>query len=77
MTKNEKILKAQIRELERLVEIKDEVIRELKTLISPNQTIFPTITTSGFSSGEPMPNPFSGTTCDSETLITNTGTDVA
>ena len=34
MTKNERILKQQIKELERLVEIKDEVIKELKTLIN-------------------------------------------
>ena len=36
MTKQEKILKQQIKELEKLVEIKDAVITELKTLVRPN-----------------------------------------
>lgn len=36
MTKQERILRKQIKELERLVEIKDEVIKELKTLIRPS-----------------------------------------
>lgn len=38
MTKNERILKQQIKELERLVEIKDAVIVELKSLIKPTWT---------------------------------------
>lgn len=36
MTKQEKILKQQVKELERLIEIKDAVIVELKSLITPN-----------------------------------------
>lgn len=32
MTKNEKILKAQVKELEKLVELKNEVIKELKDI---------------------------------------------
>lgn len=45
MTKTERILKKQIKELERLVEIKEEVIIELKTLIRstyyPNTVVSP------------------------------------
>ncbi len=41
MTKQEKILRAQIKELERLVEIKDEVIKELKTLPQFQPTLTP------------------------------------
>ncbi len=45
MTKQEKILKQQIKELERLIEIKDAVIIELKSLIRPNY-YWPVSTTS-------------------------------
>lgn len=49
MTKNERILKEQVKELERLVEIKEEVIRELKDLLlqKNNQWIWPYTITSG------------------------------
>lgn len=46
MTKKERVLKEQIKELERLVEIKDAVIAELKTLIR-QPSYFPLITSSG------------------------------
>jgi len=42
MTKNERILRKQIKELERLVEIKDEVIIELKSLIRPTYNPYTT-----------------------------------
>ena len=38
MTKQEKILRQQIKDLERLLEIKEEVIKELKSLIRPWNT---------------------------------------
>ena len=63
MTSKEKVLKAQIKELERLVEIKDEVIKELESLISPSAGIqWNTTGNARTISGGPMPTKMGGST---------------